>query len=270
MFLSETRNRPIGVFDSGIGGLTVARALMTALPHEDIVYFGDTARVPYGVKSSVTVAGYAAQITDFLLKRDVKMLVVACNTMAAVALNVIVDMSPVPVINVLDAGAAAAAQASRNGRIGVLATLTTVHSGAYIRALESYRQDLAIVSQACPLFVPLVEEGWVDHPVTALTAREYLTPILAAEVDTIVLGCTHYPLLRPVLGRLAGDEVTLIDSASTTAAQVSEMLHASGLACTKPRTPRHEFHVTDFPQRFRAVGELCLGRALPDVHLVHW
>ncbi len=268
--MSVARNRPIGVFDSGVGGLTVVRALMAALPHERIVYFGDTARVPYGVKSSATVAGYAAQITDFLLKCDVKMLVVACNTMAAVAMNVITDMSPVPVINVLDAGAAAAARATRNRRVGVLATLTTVHSGAYVRALESCRQDLTIVSQACPLFVPLVEEGWVDHPVTALTAREYLAPVLAAAVDTIVLGCTHYPLLRPVLGRLAGDQVTLIDSASTTAAEVDEVLRASDLACVEQRLAHHEFHVTDFPQRFRAVGELCLGRALPDVHLVHW
>ena len=265
------RDRPIGVFDSGIGGLTVAHALMTALPDEQIVYFGDTARLPYGTKSSATVAGYAAQITEFLLKRDVKMLVVACNTMAAVALPVITGMSPVPVVDVLDAGARAAAQASRIGRVGVLATLTTIHSGAYEKAIHAYRPDFVVVSQACPLFAPLVEEGWLDHPVTELTAKEYLRPVLLEGVDTLVLGCTHYPLLKPLLRRLVGPQTSLVDSAQTTAARVEELLTTWDLrrsATLKP--PEHEYYVTDLPQRFRAVGALCLGRPLPDVHLVHW
>ena len=264
------RDRPIGVFDSGIGGLTVAHALMTALPHERILYFGDTARLPYGTKSSATVAAYAAQITEFLLRRDVKMLVVACNTMAAVALPVIVGMSPVPVVDVLDAGARAAA-ASRSGRVGVLATLTTVNSGAYERAIHEYRPDFTVVSQACPLFAPLVEEGWLDHPVTELTAQEYLKPVVAQGVDTLVLGCTHYPLLKPLLARLVGPEMTLVDSAQTTAARVLDLLTSWDLhRAASCRLPEHEYFVTDLPQRFRAVGALCLGRALPDVHLVHW
>lgn len=265
------RDRPIGVFDSGVGGLTVAHALMAALPDEQILYFGDTARLPYGTKSSATVSAYAAQITDFLLKRDVKMLVVACNTMAAVALAVIVGLSPVPVVDVLDAGARAAVLASERARIGVLATLTTVNSGAYDRAIHAHGPDVQVVSQACPLFAPLVEEGWLDHPVTELTAGEYLRPVLAQDVDTLVLGCTHYPLLRPLLARLVGPHVTLVDSAATTALRVKELLVAKDL-CRLPSSvpPEHEYYVTDLPQRFRAVGALCLGRELPEVHLVRW
>ncbi len=266
-----TRERPIGVFDSGIGGLTVVHALMRALPNERIVYFGDTARLPYGTKSSATIAGYAAQITEFLLKRDVKMLVVACNTMAAVALPVVTGLSPVPVVDVLDAGARAAAGVSRVGRVGVLATLTTVSSGAYERALRIHAPELHVVAKACPLFVPLVEEGWLDHPVTELTAQEYLRPVLAQGVDTLVLGCTHYPLLKPLLTRLVSDTTVLVDSAETTAARVAAVLQAQDL-CRPPgdMPPAHEYHVTDVPQRFRAVGALCLGGPLPDVHLVRW
>ena len=268
--LVVNRDRPIGVFDSGIGGLTVAHALMAALPNERIVYFGDTARLPYGTKSQATVAGYAAQITDFLLKRDVKMLVVACNTMAAVALPVVTNLSPVPVVDVLDAGARAAAASSRSRRIGVLATLTTVSSGAYERAIGVHAPDARVVSQACPLFAPLVEEGWLDHPVTELTAREYLRPVLAQGVDTLVLGCTHYPLLKPLLARLAGPATMLVDSAETTALRVAELLTAQDLRRETPGEPMHEYYVTDLPQRFQAVGALCLGRPLPEVHLVHW
>lgn len=264
------RDQPIGVFDSGIGGLTVVAALMAALPNEEIVYFGDTARLPYGVKSPATIAGYAAQITTFLLQHNVKMLVVACNTMAAVALDVITGLSPVPVVNVLDAGAAAAVASSGRRQIGVLATLTTVNSGAYQRALVAHDASLTIIAQPCPLFVPLVEEGWIDHPVTVLTAREYLSPMLAAGVDALVLGCTHYPLLKPVLAQIAGPGVVLIDSASTTAAQVAAWLERHDLRRVASRPPRHSYYVSDLPQRFRAVGALCLGQPLPEVHLVPW
>jgi len=264
-------DRPIGVFDSGVGGLTVAHALMTALPDERILYFGDTARLPYGTKSSATVAGYAAQITEFLLKRDVKMLVVACNTMAAVALSVVTSMSSVPVVDVLDAGARAASRATRLGRIGVLATLTTIKSEAYDKAIHAYGSELVVISQACPLFAPLVEEGWLDHPVTELTAREYLRPVLKEQVDTLVLGCTHYPLLKPLLSRLVGPKTLLVDSAETTATRVADLLTAQGLRRPSGAPPPvHEYYVTDVPQRFRAVGALCLGHELPDVHLVHW
>lgn len=187
--MSSRRKLPIGVFDSGVGGLTVVRALMERLPFEDIVYFGDTARVPYGIKSIPTIEHFTGQITDFLLDRGVKMLVVACNTMAAVAAHVVKSRAgDIPVLDVIDAGAGAAVAASRSGTIGVIGTPTTVNSNAYARRMHAIDPDIRVFSQACPLFVPLVEEGWLEHEVTRLTAREYLKPVLAEEVDTLVLG----------------------------------------------------------------------------------
>lgn len=261
---------PIGIFDSGIGGLTVARALMHHLPHETILYFGDTARVPYGVKSADTIAQYALQITDFLLARQVKLLIVACNTMAAVAASAIRARSPVPVLDVIEVGARVAAQSTRNRRVGVIGTLTTVGSGAYDTAIHGHDSTIAIHSQACPLFVPLVEEGWLEHPVTLLTAQEYLTPVLAQGIDTLVLGCTHYPLLRPLLAGVAGDGVQLVDSAETTATQTGALLARLGLLNPGNVPPAHQFCITDVPQRFRAVGERFLGRPLADVEVVKW
>jgi glutamate racemase len=261
---------PIGVFDSGIGGLTVARALMQRLPRERILYFGDTARVPYGVKSADTIAQYAIQITDFLLERQVKLLIVACNTMAAVAASAIRARSPVPVLDVIEVGARVAAQSTRNRRIGVIGTLTTIGSGAYDAAIHGHDSTIAIHSRACPLFVPLVEEGWLDHPVTLLTAQEYLAPVLATGIDTLVLGCTHYPLLRPLLGGVAGSAVQLVDSAETTATHTAALLARLGLLNPGNVPPAHQFYVTDVPQRFRAVGERFLGQPLDDVQVVKW
>jgi len=260
----------IGVFDSGIGGLTVTRALMRHLPHESILYFGDTARVPYGVKSADTIVQYATQITDFLLERRVKLLIVACNTMAAVAADAIRRRSPVPVLDVIEVGAKVAARNTRNRRVGVIGTLTTVGSGAYDAAIRSHDPAIAIHSQACPLFVPLVEEGWLDHPVTLLTAQEYLAPVLAQGIDTLVLGCTHYPLLRPLLAGVAGNDVRLVDSAENTASRARELLSQLGLLNPGDAPPAHQFYVTDVPQRFRAVGERFLGQPLGDVQVVKW
>lgn len=259
---------PIGVFDSGVGGLTVARALMQRMPRESIFYFGDTARVPYGVKSVETIAHYATQITEFLLAREVKLLIVACNTMAAVAAQAIRDLSAVPVLDVIEVGARVAARSSRGKQVGVIGTLATIGSGAYERAIHAHDASVTVRSQACPLLVPLVEEGWLVHPVTRLTAREYLAPLLAERIDTLVLGCTHYPLLKPLLGEVAGSAVTLVDSAETVAAEAEALLKAAGLA--HQGTPRHEFFVTDVPQRFQRIGELFLGRALEPVHVVQW
>lgn len=261
---------PIGVFDSGIGGLTVARALMRHLPHENILYFGDTARVPYGVKSADTIIQYAVQITDFLLERQVKLLIIACNTMAAVAAGAIRARSPVPVLDVIEVGAQVAAQSTRNRRVGVIGTLATIHSGAYDAAIHAHDPDIAIHSQACPLFVPLVEEGWLDHPVTLLTAQEYLTPVLAQGIDTLVLGCTHYPLLRPLLETVAGSNVCLVDSAQTIAIHTADHLARLGLLNPGSAPSAHQFCVTDVPQRFQAVGERFLGHALTDVQVVKW
>lgn len=259
----------IGVFDSGVGGLTVVRALMERLPNERIIYFGDTARVPYGVKSAATVSAYATQIAEFLLEREVKMLIVACNTIAAVASDAIARLSKVPVLDVIEAGASAAAQVTRDRRVGIIGTLATVNSRAYDLALARLRPDLSVVSQACPMFVPLVEEGWLDHEVTRITATEYLGPLLAQNIDTLVLGCTHYPLLRPLLERAVGPGVRLVDSAQTVAERAAEVLSEQGLA-NGIGGATYEFYVTDVPLRFQAIGERFLGRALAPVQVVPW
>lgn len=262
--------QPIGVFDSGIGGLTVVRALMERLPFENIVYFGDTARVPYGVKSVETIAHYTTQIAEFLLEKQVKVLIIACNTMAAVAAQVVRDMSPVPVLDVIEAGAVAAVAATRTRQIGVIGTPTTVNSNAYARAIQSMAADARIYSQACPLFVPLVEEGWLDHEVTRLTAQEYLKPVLAEHIDTLVLGCTHYPLLKPLLQNVMGKDVKLVDSADAMATRTAALLAQQGLVNTSSASPHYEFYVTDVPVKFQTIGERFLGRSLNHVHVVKW
>jgi len=268
--MSRHPDLPIGVFDSGIGGLTVVRALQQQLPRERILYFGDTARVPYGVKSAETIRHYTLQIVDFLLAQQVKLLVVACNTMAAVAASAIRSRTTVPVLDVIESGAEAAATSTRSGRIGVIGTLTTIASGAYEQGVRQRHPETEIHSQACPLFVPLVEEGWLDHPVTRLTAHEYLNPLLRAGIDTLVLGCTHYPLLRPLLQDVVGPEILLVDSAETTAVRVRALLTELALLNPSAEEPDHRVFVTDVPQRFRTVGERFFGRALPEIELVQW
>lgn len=263
--MSSTAHSSIGVFDSGIGGLTVVRALMERLPFENITYFGDTARVPYGVKSVETISHFTTQIAEFLLEKEVKLLIIACNTMAAVAAGLVRDLSPVPVLDVIDAGAAAAKDGKR---IGVIGTPTTINSNAYARAIHDYAPDSRIYSQACALFVPLVEEGWLEHEVTRLTAREYLRPLLAENIDTMVLGCTHYPLLKPLLHEVSGPGVKLVDSAEAMAEQAAAVLHEKGLANASSVQPRYDFYVTDVPLRFQTIGERFLGRTLPNVHVV--
>ncbi len=260
----------IGVFDSGVGGLTVMRALMARLPQENLIYFGDTARVPYGVKSAATIGTYAAEITQFLLEKNVKMLIVACNTIAAVASQTVKDLSPVPVLDVLDAGARAAVAQTRSKHVGIIGTLTTINSGAYVSAIQRYDLDIRVVGQACPLFVPLVEEGWLDHPVTRLTADEYLQPLLVQGVDTLVMGCTHYPLLQPLLQEVAGSEIALVDSAQTVAEQAALMLGEANLERRAKTPPHYQYYVTDVPLRFQAIGERFLGRNLTHVSLVRW
>jgi len=261
---------PIGGFDSGVGGLTVVRALRERLPFENIVYFGDTARVPYGVKSVDTIAHYTEQIAHFLLEKQVKLLIIACNTMAAVAAHKVQEFSPVPVLDVIDAGALGALAATRNQQIGVIGTPTTINSDAYAQAMHRTDPSVRVYSQACALFVPLVEEGWLDHPVTKLTAQDYLKTVLAQEVDTLVLGCTHYPLLKPLLQEVAGPTVKLIDSAQAMAQQTASLLKDQGLGNPSKSKPRYDFYVTDVPLRFQTIGERFLGRALPNVHLVSW
>ncbi len=268
--MNKPQNRPIGVFDSGVGGLTVVRALMERLPLENIIYFGDTARVPYGVKSRATIENFTSQIAQFLLEQDVKAMVIACNTIAAVAGDKVRSMAGnMPVLDVIDAGAKAAIQTTKTGNIGIIATNTTVNSNAYARAISANSSTARVVSQACPLFVPLVEEGWLDHEVTRLTAREYLRPILSEDIDTLVLGCTHYPLLKPLIQQEASN-LMLVDSAITTAQATAEALaKANLLNQDNDRPADYRFYVTDIPLRFRTIGERFLGRSLDQIEMIN-
>ena len=263
------QNRPIGVFDSGVGGLTVVRALMERLPLEHLIYYGDTARVPYGIKSRATIETYSAQIVAYLLAQRVKALVIACNTIAAVAGDAIrAQAGGLPVLDVISAGAQAALRTSRNHHIAVIATNTTVNSNAYARAIHAHDPQARVQSQACPLLVPLVEEGWLDHEVTRLTAREYLKPLLAEDADTLVLGCTHYPLLKPLLHREA-PHLQLVDSAVTTAEAAARALQEKDLLNDgSGGAADYRFYVSDIPLRFQTIGERFLGRSLQQIEMV--
>jgi len=261
-------DQPIGVFDSGIGGLTVVRELARRLPRESLVYVGDTARVPYGTKSPETVRRYSAEILELLLARRVKMVVVACNTASAHALQMLRDMTPVPVEGVVDPGSRAAVRASAGGRIGVIGTPGTVRSGAYERAIKALSPGAEVVSAACPLFVPLVEEGWLDHPATRLIVRDYMAPFKSGRVDTLVLGCTHYPLLKPLLAEELGQDTILIDSAAETAAAVDAVLRERGLAAPEGAQGRVHFCVSDAVETFTRVGASFLGGQVRDVEQV--
>lgn len=259
---------PIGIFDSGLGGLTVARAIFDRLPADSTLYVGDTARVPYGPKSPATVRRYSHEILHWLLGQGVKAVVVACNTSTAHALEELRRESPVPVIGVIEPGARAAVRAASEGPIGVIGTAGTVASGAYQRSIHALAPSARVVAQACPLFVPLVEEGWFEHPAAELVAREYLAPLAREGVRALVLGCTHYPLLKPLLARVMGPDVVLIDSAQEVAEAVARELAARGLLAPGSGTGTHRFAVTDDPERFRTVGIRFLGDRLGEAELI--
>jgi glutamate racemase len=258
------RSAPVGVFDSGIGGLTVAHEVIRQLPHESVLYFGDTARVPYGPKSPDTVRRYSREIAGFLRDQGVKSIVIACNTATAHALTVLRDEFDMPVIGVVEPGARAAVSVTTGGRIGVIGTVGTIKSGAYERALNS---DVFITARACPLFVPLVEEGWTDHDATRLIAREYLAPLVAADIDTLVLGCTHYPLLKPLLREVLGPDVRLIDSAEETAAETARTLAGASLAAPNDADPTYRFVASDDPLQFLQLGQRFLGDTIEGVEI---
>ena len=257
---------PLGVFDSGIGGLTVLRAILEQLPAENTIYLGDTARVPYGTKSASVVTRYALNNTRFLVAQGIKLLVVACNTASAVALPALEEALDVPVIGVIEPGATRAAELSGQGQVGVIGTEGTVASGAYEKALCLRRPDLKVRQRACPLFVPLAEEGWSDHPVALQVANEYLSD-WSAGVDALLLGCTHYPLLIPAIQQAVGPGVQLIDSANAVAGEVARRLMHEGLS-RESGEGQHACFVTDVPDRFRKVGTRFLGRPLPPVEQV--
>jgi len=257
--------RPIGVFDSGIGGLTVVRELFRQLPEESIVYFGDTARVPYGPKSDETIQTFALQDARFLEEQGVKFIVVACNTVSSNSLDLLKDNISMPIEGVIQPGARAAVGATRSGRVGVIGTDSTIASRAYERAIRDLDKDIRIFARSCPLFVPLAEEGWIDDPVTTQVAERYLSHLRRCQVDVLVLGCTHYPLLKDIISRTMGPEVTLIDSATATAAEVSNILDREHLRNAGASPPEHHFYVSDLPRRFGEVGERFLGSSLAHV-----
>ena len=261
--------KAIGIFDSGIGGLTVLKELVKAMPQEDTIYLGDTARVPYGAKSPETVTRYAGEIASFLVKRDIKLLVVACNTASAVSLETLQKRFPIPVVGVIEPGARRAAAVTRNGRVGVIGTEATIKSSAYTRAIKRINPDIEVITRACPLFVPLAEEGWTANEVARLTARTYLLGLRDSGVDTLVLGCTHYPLLKEIIAETMGEKVRLVNSAEETARTVADILLSRGLLRPVAEKGNHHYFVTDVPAGFIRIGNRFLGGNLEDVHQVN-
>lgn len=258
-------NRPIGVFDSGLGGLTMVREFVKYLPGEQIVYFGDTGRVPYGSRSPETIEQYARQDEKFLLSQDVKMIIAACGTVSAVAGHTSAEL-PVPFIEVVAPAARAAAAASRSGRIGVIGTSATIASGSYTRHILALRPDAQVFTNDCPLFVPLVEAGWIgdEDPVTTETARRYLAPLIEAEVDTLILGCTHYPVLTRVIGRIMGEQVALINTGRTAAQAAAAYLREQGMLSVSPGVRPCRYYVSDRAESFSKVASILLGREISD------
>ena len=262
-----TNAAPIGVFDSGIGGLTVVHELIRQLPGESIVYFGDTARVPYGPKSPETVRRYSREIAGYLCEQGVKNIVIACNTATAHALTTLREDFDMPIVGVVEPGARAAASATTQGHVGVIGTVGTIKSGAYERAIRAIDPDIRVTARACPLFVPLVEEGWNEHEAARLIAREYLEPMIAAEIDTLVLGCTHYPLLKPLLRDVLGPDVRLIDSAEETAAETARTLAAASLCAPAGADAAYRFVASDDPLQFLQLGQRFLGGTMEGVEI---
>lgn len=259
----------IGVFDSGVGGLTVVKELIRQLPYENIVYFGDTARVPYGIKSKETVIRFSIENILFLLKQDVKLICVACNTVSSFALPVIKSHFRVPIVGVVTAGVREAVYATQNKRIGVIGTRGTIKSLTYANEIKQLDPEVKITAVACPLFVPFVEEGWTKGRVVLDVARTYLKPLKRACVDTVILGCTHYPLLKPVIKEVLGKNVTLIDSAKQVAIEVKKILSTENLLNNNRRGRRHKFYVSDNPEWFNSIAERFLGSPMQKAEKVN-
>ncbi len=261
-------NRPIGVFDSGLGGLTVVKALQNLLPSESIMYLGDTARVPYGNKSKKLIESYSTQITTFLSEKGCKAIVVACNTASSQALDVLQDEFSIPVIGVIQPGARMAVNTSENGHIGVIGTVATIESNAYQNALEEHNKNIIVLNQPCPLFVPLVEEGWITGDVPKLVADTYLKGMNADGVDTIILGCTHYPLLKDIIQSSATNGTGLIDSAEAVAMEVERVLSNNDLFAENKTAGSLDCYVTDVPLRFEGLARQFLGSNIEHVSTI--
>ena len=261
--------KPIGIFDSGIGGLTVVKQLMRLLPEEQLIYFGDTARIPYGTKSKRLIEQYALEDAAFLLQFDIKLLVVACNTASSLAMDVLRAKLDIPVIGVVQPGAQAAVEMTANKTVGVIGTSATINSGSYMQEIAALDNRVTVLGQPCPLLVPLVEEGWLDEDVTILTLQKYFKDLLAKKIDTLILGCTHYPLLEKAIRQVVGSAVHLIDSGKETAKEVKRVLKQNGLLnLSGKKAGENKYFVSDIPVKFEEIGSRFLGRPLVGVERI--
>jgi len=257
--------KAIGIFDSGVGGLTVAKQIFKKLPSEKVIYFGDTARTPYGTRSAEIVRKFSVQNISFLSTQGVKLIVVACNTASAVALIYLRKIFQLSLMGVIEPGSKAAVKATVNGRIGVIGTAGTIRSESYTKAIQKIDKKIKVFAYPCPLFVSLAEEGYMNKKATFLIAEEYLTPLRKQKIDTLVLGCTHYPLLKKVISQVMGEDVTLIDSAEETALEVKRVLEEKNLINPCASDPSYKFYVSDFPEKFIQIGERFLGEKIKEV-----
>ena len=264
----ENQKSPIGVFDSGVGGLTVAGEIVRRLPGENLIYLGDTARVPYGTKSERTVIAYSKVNAGFLAGKGIKLLVVACNTASSVSLPALSEKLNIPVIGVIEPGAKKAAGITKTGKVGVIGTYSTIRSSAYKKALERISPDIEVFTQPCPLFVGLADEGWTEGEVTELIARQYLSGLKDTGIDALVLGCTHYPLLKPVIQKIMGDGITLVDSAEETAFEIERVLQGLGELNLEPIGGKREFYLTDVSDTFVSIAGRFLGEKIENIEMV--
>jgi glutamate racemase len=263
-----SKSNPIGIFDSGIGGMTVVKRIISALPGENVIYFGDTARVPYGSKSNSTVIEYSLQNARLLVEKNIKLLVVACNTASSVALDELRDHFNIPVIGMIEPGAQLALKTTKKKKIGVIGTYATTSNQAYSEELLKLDNEIFVIEKPCPLFVPLAEEGWTDHKATKIIAEEYLNELKELDIDTVILGCTHYPILAGIIQEVLGDKISLIDSGTASSMVVEEYLKKNELLNDSGIPGRHEYFVSDMPTRFKDVAERFLGREIDKIEKV--
>lgn len=265
---SDLRDKPIGIFDSGLGGLTVLKEISRILPNENVVYFGDTARVPYGTKSKETIIKFSVEDADFLMDIDVKMIVAACNTVSSLSLDILTRRYDIPLVGVIKSGARKAAEITHRMKVGVIGTKATISSGIYEKEIKSINPGISVVSASCPLFVPLVEEGRFTGAITRQIAEEYLLPIKKSSIDVLILGCTHYPLLSPVIQEAAGNKILLVDSAKETAKEVKRTVDENKIGKTTKGKSVYRFYVSDEPFLFKKIGEKFLGRSIENIEKV--
>jgi len=265
MSTDNFQNKPIGIFDSGVGGLTVVSEVLKLLPDENIVYFGDVGRYPYGGRSKETIIRFVRQDINFLLEHGVKFIIAACNSASAVALETVRDKYDIDILGVIEPGARAAVDYSQNKRVGIIGTRATINSNSYARAIQKKDEHIKVFSLACPLLVPLAEEGYIDKEATRLITADYLKTLIDVDIDTLVLGCTHYPLLRDIIAETVGKNVRLIDSADATANELAAILSEKNMARTSDEKNIHKFYVSDVPDKFLKVAELFLGRSIDNI-----